>query len=178
VSLSAPEWIHLSKEQLGADPSLGEAIERFEAPPIPAGEAASEWLKGGALAEVDHIATYIAFAEEEIVAFYSLAMGELELSSGHRKKLEASHPRPGAVLILWLARAEGADLEAETILRHAVGVAQVGARHVGAAVIALDPFDAATEEFWREKFGFRSSRTKRRDGDGEERTRLWQPLFG
>jgi hypothetical protein len=40
---------------------------------------------------------------------------------------------------------------AETILTHAVGIGQIAARHVGAAVIALDPFDAQAEPFWRQQ---------------------------
>jgi hypothetical protein len=48
---------------------------------------------------------------------------------------------------------------------------------VGAAVIAVDPFDASTEAYWRERFGFRSSLTRRADVDGLRRSRLWLPLF-
>ncbi len=81
------------------------------------------------------------------------------------------------MLILWLARAAEADVDAATILRHAVGIAQIGARQVGAAVIAVDPFDAASEGYWREHFGFRRSLTKRADADRAQRSRLWMPLF-
>jgi len=80
-------------------------------------------------------------------------------------------------MILWLARAAEANVNAATILRHAVGIGQIGSRRVGAAVIAVDPFDAATETYWREHFGFRSSLTKRKDADGEKRSRLWMPLL-
>jgi hypothetical protein len=80
-------------------------------------------------------------------------------------------------LIAWLARAEEADIGATEILRHAVGIARIGARRVGAAVIVVDPYDAGSEEFWRERFGFRSSRTRRMDAGGEERTRLWLRLL-
>jgi len=81
------------------------------------------------------------------------------------------------VLILWLARATDADVGAAMILRHAVGIGQIGSRRVGAAVIAVDPFDAATENYWRQHFGFRASLTKRRDANGEQRSRLWMPLL-
>jgi hypothetical protein len=74
--------------------------------------------------------------------------------------------------VLWLARAANANVAAETILTHAVGIGQIAARHVGAAVIALDLFDAEAEQFWRERFGFRASLTRRRDANGEERPRL------
>jgi hypothetical protein len=171
------EWVHLTQEQIEGDPALGDAIERFNAPPGRAGEAAASWLRERALGEAHHIATYVLLTEGEIAAFYSLGMGEVELRSGQRKQLPATHPRQGAVLILWLARAAEASVDAETILRHAVGISQIGARHVGAAVIALDPYDANTESYWRERFGFRASLTRRPDGDGIERPRLWMPLF-
>ncbi len=171
------EWVHVSSEQLAADPGLAETISRFKAPSHPAGEAAESWLKERSLSEAGRIATYVLLIAEEVAAFYSVGMGEVELRTQHRKQLSAGHPRQGAVLILWLARAAKADVDGETILRHAVGISQIGARHVGAAVIALDPYDACTERLWRERFGFRTSLTRRRGGDGEERPRLWMPLF-
>lgn len=172
-----PEWVHLTEEQVNADPVLAEAVERFEAPPGPAGQAAAEWLKTSALAQSGHIASYALLNNEQVLAFYSLGMGEVELRTHHRKRLASPHPRLGAVLVLWLARAADADVRAETILAHAVGIGQIAARHVGAAVIALDPLDAETEQFWRERFGFRTSLTRRSDANGEERPRLWMPLF-
>jgi hypothetical protein len=171
------EWVHLTGEQLSADPALVRAIERFKAPPGQAGEAAAAWLKERALKETSHIATYVLLVEGDVAGFYSLGMSEVELRSQHRKGISASHPRQGAVLILWLARAASANVDAATILRHAVGIAQIGSRRVGAAVIAVDPFDAATEEYWRQHFGFRASLTKRMDADGLQRSRLWLPLF-
>ena len=172
------EWIHLTGEQLSADPPLVRAIERFQAPPGRAGNAAAAWLKERALRETSHVATYVLLTKDDVAGFYSLGMSEVELRSQHRKGISASHPRQGAVLILWLARAAGAkDVDAATLLRHAVGIAQIGSRRVGAAVIAVDPFDAPTEDYWRQHFGFRASLTKRRDADGDERSRLWLPLF-
>lgn len=171
------EWVHLTAEQLIADPALVHAIERFKAPPGRAGEAASSWLKERALREVGHIATYVLMLRGEVAGFYSLGMSEVELRTQHRKEAAASHPRQGAVLILWLARAADAAVDAATILRHAIGIAQIGSRRVGAAVIAVDPFDAATEDYWRQSFGFRASLTKRKDVDGKQRSRLWAPLL-
>ena len=171
------EWIHLTAEQLSADPALVRAIERFRAPSGNAGNAAASWLKGRALWETSHIATYVLLIKGKVAGFYSLGMSEVELRTQQRRGLSASHPRQGAVLILWLARAREADVEAATILRHAVGIAQIGSRRVGAAVIAVDPFDAATEDYWRKHFGFRASLTKRPGADGTERSPLWLPLF-
>lgn len=171
------EWVHLTAEQLGDDVALVRAIERFHAPAGRAGDAAAAWLKERALKETGHIATYVLLDEGEVAGFYALGMSEVELRSQHRKGISASHPRQGAVLILWLARAADANVDAGTILRHAVGIAQIGSRRVGAAAIAVDPFDAATEDYWRQHFGFRTSLTKRTDADGEPRSRLWLPLF-
>jgi hypothetical protein len=54
------EWVHLTGEQLSADPALVRAIERFQAPPGRAGDdAAAAWLKERALRETSHIATYV-----------------------------------------------------------------------------------------------------------------------
>ncbi len=175
--MTEPEWVHLTEEQVNADPGLLEAVERFDAPPGAAGRAAAEWLKTSALAQSAHIATYVLLDGDQVRAFYSLGMSEVELRTQHRKKLLSPHPRLGAVLVLWLARAADADVGAETILAHAVGMGQIAARHVGAAVIALDPFDADTEQFWRERFGFRASLTRRPDAHGDDRARLWMPLF-
>lgn len=175
--MAPDEWIRLTEEQLEADPTLAATVDRFVPPQTPAGVAAAGWLKGRALAEMRRIATYVLLRDGEVAGFYSLGMGEVLLRTEHRKSLEAAHPRQGAVLILWLARAAESHVDAETILRHAVGIAQIGARHVGAAVIALDPYDEETERFWRRRFGFRGSLTRRPDADGVERPRLWMPLF-
>lgn len=171
------EWVHLTAEQLIADSALLAAIDRFEPPTGRAGDAAAAWLKERAVRETGHIATYVLLVGGEVAGFYSLGMAEIELRTQHRKRLSASHPRQGAVLILWLARAAGAEVDASAILRHAVGMAQIGARQVGAAVIAVDPFDAGAEAYWRERFGFRSSLTRQLGADGLRRSRLWLPLF-
>lgn len=171
------EWVHLTGEQIEADGALLESVDRFEAPPSPAGKAATEWLQQSALDRTGNIATYVLLEGDRMLAFYSLGMGEVELRTQHRKKVGGQHPKIGAVVVLWLARAKEANIEAEVILTHAVGIGQIAGRHVGAGVIALDPFDAATEAFWRERFGFKASLTRRRDADGEERPRLWLPLF-
>lgn len=172
-----PEWVHLTGEQIEADGGLLKAVDRFEAPPSPAGKAAAEWLKQSALDLTGHIATYVLLEGDQVLAFYSLGMGEVELRAQHRKKIGGRHPRVGAVVVLWLARAREASVDAEVILTHAVGIGRIAGRHVGAGVIALDPFDAAIETFWRERFGFKTSLTRRRDADGAERRRLWLPLF-
>ena len=80
------EWIHLTAEQLSADPALVRAIERFETPPGRAGAAAASWLKERALREVSHIATYLLLVKGEVTGFYSLGMSEVELRTKHAKR--------------------------------------------------------------------------------------------
>ncbi len=127
------EWVHLTAGQLSADPALLAAIGRFKARSGEAGDAAAAWLKKRAVKETGHIATYVLLVKAEVAGFYSLGMGEVELRTGHRQSLSASHPRQGAVLVLWLARAEDSDVDAEVILRHAVGIAQIAADNDGAS---------------------------------------------
>jgi len=45
ATMAKHEWIHLTAEQLSADPGLVKAVERFRAPAMPAGDAATAWLK-------------------------------------------------------------------------------------------------------------------------------------
>ena len=149
------EWVLLSEQQLSADPRLSEAVERFKAPTGPAGSAAASWLHEKAREQMAFVATYVLVEDDEILGFYALGMGEVELRSDHRRKLGAAHPRQGAVVILWMARAEAASISADALLAHALGVARRAAERVGAAALALDPFDDETERFWRNRFGFR-----------------------
>lgn len=106
--------VHLTKEQVDADPGLLQAVERFVAPLHTAGREAAEWLKTAALGQSGHNATYVLLEEEHILAFYALGMGEVELRTQHRRKLTSPHPRSGAVLVLWLARAADVDVNADT----------------------------------------------------------------
>jgi hypothetical protein len=82
------EWVHLTGEQLSADPALVRAIEGFQAPPGRAGDAAAAWLKERALRETSHIATYVLLVEGDVAGFYSLGMSEVELRSQHRKGID------------------------------------------------------------------------------------------
>lgn len=58
------EWVHLTAEQLSADPALVRAIEGFQAPSGRPGDAAAAWLKERAPRETSHVATYVLLAEE------------------------------------------------------------------------------------------------------------------
>jgi hypothetical protein len=171
------EWIeewspHTEQER----PDVAEAVSRFQAPAhLDAGRAATEWLRERAASAHPGCVTRILLSDNAVQGYYSLSMSEVRLSHGDRRKLDETHPRQGAVLITWLARAEDATVAdvAQQLLLHAVGVAREHAYAVGATVLALDPFDDSTAEMWREKYGFRSSQTER---PGRP-PRMWKPLF-
>lgn len=171
------EWIRLTPTLLADDPSVADAIDRFAASgPAEAGEQAADWLRSHAVANSHAVATWLMISDElEVVAFHALSMAEVVLTGRWRERLDVTHPRQGAVLVAWLARDETSEVHADEILLHAAGIAQRAARLVGAAVLAVDPFDAAAEAMWVERFNFRRSATVLR-GD-EERRRLWNPLF-
>jgi len=173
-AMNGMEWVSWSPEVAEARPDIAEAVAGFRSLPVPAGEAAQAWLRDTALAAHPTCQTNVLVHLGSVQGYYALTMGEVELSSSDRKKIDAVHPRQGAVLIPWLARTREPTMQDafEHLLLHAVASARRGAGYVGAAVIALDPFDEATAEIWRAR-GFRRSRTVRHN----KPTRLWRPLW-
>lgn len=135
-------------------------------------------MAGSALLEARNVATWLCVEGDDLLAFHALTMTSLELGQRQRRLLTASHPRQGAVLIAWLARAAGAEIEGGVIVSHAVGVAQLAARLVGAVAVSADPFDAASESFWVERCAFRRSSTRHRGADGADLRRVYLPLYG
>lgn len=171
------EWLRLTPSLLADDPAIAEAVDRFEPPtPQEAGEAAAEWLRRHALHNAHAVATWLMLDDAgEIAAFHALSMAEVVLTGRWRERLDVSHPRQGAVLIAWIARAAHGEVHANEILGHAGGIAQRAARLVGAAALAVDPFDEDTEAMWVEGFGFRRSATELPGRSGLRR--LWNPLL-
>lgn len=170
------EWVDWTPQVAAERPDLVEAVERFQAPrQHPAGEAATGWLKEKALDAHRSTRTRLLVYEGAVQGYYSLAMSDVELRTSHRKEIRVEHPHQGAVLITWLARDENATLDDvfDHLMLHAVGTARRAAQEVPAAVIALDPYDEATADFWRER-GFRNSLTQR---DDAKPRRMWQVLF-
>lgn len=171
------EWINeWSREVAEARADIEAAVARFQArPDLEAGRAATEWLRDRAADAHRGCVTRLMVADGAVQGFYSLSMSEVKLSTGDQRMLDEHHPRQGAVLITWLARADDAvvDRVADQLLLHAVGVAREHASAVGATVLALDPYDEATAEMWRDRYGFRSSQTER----GAKPRRMWKPLF-
>lgn len=171
------EWLRLTPSTLADDPAIADAVERFEPPaPQEAGAAAAEWLHRHAIHNAHAVATWMMLGEDgEVAGFHALSMAEIRLTGRWQERLDVTHPRQGAVLVAWIARAANAEVHADEILLHAVGLAQRAARLVGAVALALDPFDKETESMWIESFGFRRSTTEL-PGRPDLR-RLWNPLF-
>jgi hypothetical protein len=167
------EWLEWSPETADARPEVREAIAQFESLEHPGGQASADWLREHALDAHPACRTQVLLHRGVVQGYYSLTMGEVELRRAARKELAVVHPRQGAVLIVWLARAAEPSVErvADHLLLHATATARRGAAYVGGVVIALDPYDEATAEVWARR-GFRNSVTKR---PGKP-ARMWQVL--
>jgi hypothetical protein len=173
-------WIQVTSERWHNDPVFANAIRAFRPPDLPAAKDAAHWLKHSAALAAEFQATYIYMPEDDVLAFYSLRTSEVELTQAHRKSVgleRSSHPRQGAVLITWICKAAGAEVEGAEILLHAVGTARTHAKFIGAGVIALDPYDQPTSRMWQGRFRFRRSRTEITAPGGATLHRLWQPLY-
>jgi hypothetical protein len=178
ITADALTWVRWNEKAAEAYPELGTVIARFDPGPRHAARAAAEWLREAGL-DGESIA-YLALLRDpwELVGFYALTVGEVELTGAHRKRLGLVHPIQGAVLVTQLARSARHRRAGHLLVEDAIGVASELASQAGTAVLALDPFDAATDEIWRERFGFRRSRTSLRvaGDDGRPLKRLYLPL--
>lgn len=167
-----PSWVTL--HDLAGEPfsELRPAIEAFDAGPRAAAEAATAWLKEGALRGASTARTRLLVAEGRVLGFYALASTEVELRSKHRRGLPGADPKivrvPGT-LVAWLARDRRSDIDGKLLLMHAAATARRARELQATTVLVVDAYDEETERMWRERFGFRSS------ADARPR-RLWIPL--
>ncbi|MBF6620867.1 MAG: hypothetical protein ITG02_11640 [Patulibacter sp.] len=171
-------WVRWNAHAAARHPEFHRAILRFHPLPHDAGRAAADWLRTSGL-DGESVA-YLALLIEpcELVGFYALTMGQVEIARSHRKRLDLDHPTQGAVLITQLARSAHHDFSGHILLEDAIGVATELAGQAGATAIALDPFNVATAAIWRDRFRFRTSRTalRARDDEGQPLKRLFLPL--
>lgn len=169
------EWLAWTPEVAEERPEVMDSVRAFECLPNAAGRAATAWLRDEALREFPGCRTYLLLFRGTVQGYYALTTGTAELRSSDRKKLDVQHPTVGAVLIVWLGRCVAAEMNdvGRHLLLHAVAVARRGAEHVGGEVLALDPYDEETAEFWRSR-GFRNSRTRVAEG---KPLRMWQVLY-
>ena len=83
-------WVRWSRARAESNPELIEQIEAFDAGPLPAGETAAEWLREAGL--VGESIPYLLVEDNELLGFYALTAGEVQLSSHHRKQYGLAHP--------------------------------------------------------------------------------------
>lgn len=169
-------WVRWNARAAEQYPEIIGMIEAFDAGARPAAQAAVAWLRESALA--GESVAYLLIEDDELLGFYALTAGEVELSSKHRKDYGLAHPTQGAVLVTQLARSARHDVDGGLLLQDAIGVAAEIAGQIGATVLAVDPFDAETAEMWKRRFKLRSSRTvvpAHDDPEGKLK-RLYVPL--
>jgi hypothetical protein len=156
-------------------PEIEAAIAAFDPGSRPAAQGAARWLREHGLDGESQ--PYLAIVDGELVGFYALTAGELELSEDARKKLGLIRATQGAILVTWIAKSAKHVLDGDVLVTDAIGVAQESAEDVSATVLALDPFDEATAAMWRAKYKMRNSRTKLPARAGEPALkRMFLPL--
>lgn len=170
-------WVRWNAAAAERYPAVVEAIEAFDPGPREAAQSAATWLREAGLAKES--VPYLALVGDpwELVGFYALTMGHVELSSGHRKKLGFRYPVQGAVLITQLAKSAQHGFPGSVLVEDALGVAAELSEGVAATLVAVDPYDTETDAMWRNRFKLRASRTELRVmGDDGPLRRLYLPL--
>lgn len=167
-------WVRWNATVAAKHPEFGEAIGRFDPGPRAAAQAAAEWLRNDGLS--GESVPYLATVDAELVGFYALTAGEVELASRDQKRVGVSRPTQGAYLVTQLAKSAHHDFDGGLLVQDAIGTALEMAERASATVLALDPFDEATSAMWRSRFKMRPSRTRYRGANGEELRRLFLPL--
>ncbi|MDA0182909.1 hypothetical protein OJ997_21535 [Solirubrobacter phytolaccae] len=147
-------WNHAAAERY---PELEQAIERFDPGPRPAAQASATWLREQGLN--GESIPYLLIEDGKLLGFYALTAGQVELSGGHRKRLGLARPTQGAVLLTQLAKSAAHEVDGGRLVEDAIGVASELAQRMGATVLAVDPFDEATDQMWQKRFQLRPSRT-------------------
>jgi hypothetical protein len=168
-------WVRWNAAAHQRRPEIADAIARFDPGPREPGQAAAAWLREHGLGGESQ--PYLALFEQELVGFYALTAGQVELASGARDKLGLARSTQGAYLLTWVAKSAQHDFDGAILVNDAVGVAQELAEGASATLLALDPYDEETDQMWRTRFGMRPSRTTLRvSGSNGPLKRLFVPL--
>lgn len=173
-------WHRVDFENVAADPSLAQAIQRFEASEDgPAGEdgalAATRWIREFAIDDRGSV-TRMLLDRGEVISYYTLSSGQAEIRDASRRDVLKllGGPEIGSSHIKWIARAtEAPPGAAAAAVLHAGSVASDLAVQEGKGLLTLDPYDQATETMWRE-WGFEATDTPSPTGEGLKR--LYIPL--
>src|SRR5436309_2229411 len=100
------------------------AIERFDAGPTPAADAASDWLRTVAL-DSSSARTWLLVASESVVGFCALASSSVPLTRRGWVEVGSRYRETPATLVAWAAKAVDADIDGGVLLRHADAIAQM-----------------------------------------------------
>lgn len=167
-------FVRLTADNARRFPGLLAAVQGFDAGELDAGRAATEWLHNVDVAAIQESVVHLCFTDGDLVGFYALASGQVELSQRQRTKLAVGgRPTQPAVILTWIAKDARHEFDGIRLVDDAVYEALKASEHVAATVLALDPFDAATADLWRERYGFINSAGS---GPGRDLPRMVIPL--
>lgn len=168
-------YVRVNQQAVTALPELDEAIRSFEPVPGPAGESVAEWLAERALSEPQEATVRVRLSYGKVAGVYALCAAQVALSGEERAELGGVHYRTQpAILLAQFARATQASGIGTELFGHAARTAQQALSYVGATVLVVDPFDEATDAYWRERWGLRPS--EQRVPGNRRLRRLWTAI--
>ncbi len=168
-------YVRVNQQAVSALPELGEALRSFEPVPGPAGESVAEWLAERALSEPQEATVRVRLSYGKVAGVYALCAAQVALSGEERAELGGVHYRTQpAILLAQFARATQASGIGTELFGHAARTAQQALSYVGATVLVVDPFDEATDAYWRERWGLRPS--EQRVPGNRRLQRLWTAI--
>lgn len=171
----ARAYVRVDQQAIATLPELGDAIRSFKPAPGPAGQSVATWLTERALNEPQEATVRVRLSHGQVTGVYALCAAQVALGGKERADLGGVHYRTQpAILLAQIARsAQAAGIGGE-MLTHAARTAQEALWYVGATALVVDPFDEATEAYWREQWGLRPS-AQRTPGNRQLR-RLWTAI--
>lgn len=149
------------------------ALENFRTHDMPAGQAATEWLRSHAFGEYMTSRTTLLLGRGEILGFYALSSASVEMDRDARSSAGVSVDRKlvPATLLAWIARNPNAQTTGREMCLHAIETCRRVNQLQATTVLILDAWDSETAEMWLgRKLGLRRLR--------EGKNRLWLPLDG
>jgi hypothetical protein len=168
-------YVRLTAETLATLPALAKAVEAFEPVPGPAGESVARWLREQALREPQEATIRARLSYGRVTGVYALCAAQVALAEDARAELGGLHYRTQpAVLLAQFARAADAEGTGGELLEHAVGATRRALWWIGATVLVVDPFDEATDGYWREHWGLKPS--EQRVPGNRSLRRLWTAI--
>jgi hypothetical protein len=168
-------YVRVDHDIIAALPELSDAIRAFTPVPGPAGESVATWLTDQALREPQEATVRVRLCQSKITGVYALCAAQVALSTDDREQLGGAHYRTQpAILLAQFARAADTPGIGGEMLEHAAHTARLARHYVGATVLVVDPFDEATDSYWREHWGLKPS--EQRVPGNRRLHRLWAAI--